>query len=57
MNENLSRFDPASGCFVLLDTRPPANAFEWKRYTEEEKLRRSEQLKEVRTCTTNVFRR
>ena len=39
---SLSRYDPTKGCFVLKDLtpKPPANAFEWKRFTEEEKERR-----------------
>ena len=41
---SLSRFDHERGCFVLRDfnPKPPANAFEWKRYTVEEALRRGE---------------
>lgn len=38
----MSRYDPIKGCFVLKDLNPlpPANAFEWMRFTEEEKERR-----------------
>ena len=38
----MSRYDPIKGCFVLkeLTPKPPANAFEWMRFTEEEKERR-----------------
>lgn len=37
---DLIRYDPTKGCFVLKDTRPPANAFEWQRYVQEEDIRR-----------------
>jgi len=39
---SMSRYDPTKGCFVLknLNPKPPANAFEWMRFTEEEKARR-----------------
>jgi hypothetical protein len=36
---SLSTYDNEKGCFVLKDTRPPANAFDWRRYNEEEKAR------------------
>jgi len=36
---NPSVYDHKKGCFVLKDTRPPANAFEWRRYNEEEAAR------------------
>jgi hypothetical protein len=44
MTEVLSRYDPVKGCFVLKDLKPkpPANAFEWKRYVVEEAIRRGE---------------
>ena len=40
----LSRYDPIKGCFVLkdLNPKPPANAFEWKRYVAEEAVRRGD---------------
>jgi hypothetical protein len=40
----LSRYDPIKGCFVLKDfnPKPPANAFEWKRYVVEEAIRRGD---------------
>jgi len=43
---SLSRYDPTKGCFVLkdLNPKPPANAFEWKRYVAEEAIRRGEKL-------------
>ena len=39
---SLSRYDPIKGCFVLKDLtpKPLANAFEYMRFTEEEKERR-----------------
>jgi hypothetical protein len=44
MTAALSRYDPIKGCFVLKDLKPkpPANAFEWKRYVVEEAIRRGE---------------
>lgn len=44
MTAALSRYDPVKGCFVLKDLKPkpPANAFEWKRYVVEEAIRRGE---------------
>lgn len=36
----LSRYDYERNCFVLKETRPPANAFEWQRYVQEEDVRR-----------------
>jgi len=43
----LSRYDPIKGCFVLKDfnPKPPANAFEWKRYVVEEVIRSKAQQK------------
>lgn len=40
----LSRYDPSQGCFVLKDRnpKPPANAFEWRRFVVEEQARRGE---------------
>ena len=40
----LSKYDPIKGCFVLKDPNPlpPANAFEWQRFTDEERIRRGE---------------
>ena len=40
----LSRYDPIKGCFVLKDfnPKPPANAFDWKRYVVEEAIRRGD---------------
>ena len=40
----LSRYDPIKGCFVLKDfnPKPPANAFEWKRFVVEEASRRGD---------------
>jgi len=42
---DLCRYDPIKGCFVLKDfnPKPPANAFEYMRFTEEEKERRGGQ--------------
>ena len=42
MTAALSRYDPIKGCFVLKDLspKPPANAFEWKRYVAEEAIRK-----------------
>ena len=39
---SLSCYDPIKGCFVLKDLKPkpPANAFEYMRFTDEEKTRR-----------------
>jgi len=41
----LSRYDPTKGCFVLKDLKlkPPANAFDYMRFTEEERIRRGGQ--------------
>jgi len=41
---SLSKYDPIKGCFVLKDPnpKPPANAFEWMRFTDEERIRRGE---------------
>ena len=41
---SLSRYDPIQGCFVLKDLKPkpPANAFEWRRFVVEEQARRGE---------------
>ena len=37
-----SRFDHAKQRHVMTDTRPPANAFEWKRFVVEEAVRRGD---------------
>lgn len=44
---SLSRYDHNKGCFVLKDfnPKPPANAFEWKRYVVEEAIRSKAQQK------------
>lgn len=54
MNQSLSRFDHATQRFVLRELRPPANAFEWRRYTDEERARLTHQQSENRTCPTNT---
>ena len=36
----ISIFSHERQCFVMRDTRPPANAFEWRRYVVEEDIRR-----------------
>jgi len=48
MTAALSRYDPIKGCFVLKDLKPkpPANAFEWKRYVVEEATRKGEKQKD-----------
>jgi hypothetical protein len=35
-----SRFDHKQQRYVMTDTRPPANPFEWRRYVVEEDIRR-----------------
>ena len=42
---SLSKYDPIKGCFVLKDLtpKPPANAFDYMRFTEEERIRRGGQ--------------
>lgn len=37
-----SKFDHAKQRHVMTDTRPPANAFEWKRFVVEEAVRRGD---------------
>lgn len=37
-----TRFDHTQQRHVMTDTRPPANAFEWKRYVVEESVRRGD---------------
>ena len=37
-----SRFDNATQRYVMTDERPPANAFEWRRYVVEEAIRRGD---------------
>ena len=39
-----SRFDNATQRYVMTDTRPPANAFEWKRFVVEEAARRGDKV-------------
>lgn len=36
----ISIFNHERQCFVMRDTRPPANPFEWRRYVVEEDIRR-----------------
>ena len=36
----ISIFNHERQCFVMRDTRPPANPFEWRRYVVEEDARR-----------------
>lgn len=38
----MSRFDQEKGCFVLKDTKPPVNAFNWRQFTDEERAARNE---------------
>ena len=40
--DDLIKFSHERQRFIMIDTRPPANAFEWKRYTEEEAIRRKD---------------
>ena len=42
-----SRFDHATQQYVMTDNRPPANAFEWRRYVVEEVIRRGEYVAPV----------
>jgi hypothetical protein len=43
-----SRFDHKTQRHVMNDIRPPANAFEWRRYVVEEAIRRGEKQPETR---------
>lgn len=40
--DDIIKFSHERQRFIMIDTRPPANAFEWKRYTEEEAIRRGD---------------
>ena len=42
-----TRFDHATQRHVMTDTRPPANAFEWRRYVVEDAIRRGEYVAPV----------
>ena len=44
-----TRFDHATQRHVMTDTRPPANAFEWKRYVVEESIRRGDKQPDPNT--------
>ena len=44
-----SRFDHAKQRHVMTDTRPPANAFEWRRYVVEESIRRGDKQPDPNT--------
>ena len=39
-----TRFDHVKQRYVMTDTRPPANAFEWKRFVVEEAARRGDKV-------------
>ena len=41
--QNLIQFNHERQRFIMIDPRPPANAFEWKRYVVEESIRRGDQ--------------
>lgn len=40
--QDLIKFSHERQRFIMIDTRPPANAFEWRRYVVEEAIRRGE---------------
>ena len=40
--QDLIKFSHERQRFIMIDTRPPANAFEWRRYVVEEAVRRGE---------------
>jgi hypothetical protein len=47
---DLLQYDYKRDCFILKDTTTkPANAFDWKRFTDEERERRGEKLDENNT--------
>ena len=47
---DLLQYDHKRDCFILKDIAPkPANAFDWKRFTDEERERRGERLNENNT--------
>ena len=40
--QDLIKFNHERQRFIMIDTRPPANAFEWRRYVVEEAIRRGD---------------
>ena len=50
---DLIRFDHNSQRFVMRDLRPPANAFEWKRFVVEEADRRGDKPSTLDAGTTS----
>lgn len=47
--DDLIKFSHERQCFVMKDLRPPANAFEWKRFVVEEDARRGDKLPDINT--------
>ena len=45
---DLIKFSHERQRFIMIDTRPPANAFEWRRYVVEESIRRGDKQPETR---------
>lgn len=50
MVSDLLKFDHERQRFIMKDTRPPANAFEWKRYVVEESIRRGDKQPDPNTA-------
>ena len=42
--DDLIKFSHERQRFIMIDTRPPANAFEWKRFVVEEAARRGDKV-------------
>ena len=40
--QDLIKFSHERQRFIMIDPRPPANAFEWRRYVVEESIRRGD---------------
>lgn len=43
--QDLIKFSHERQRFIMIDPRPPANAFEWRRYVVEESVRRGDKTK------------
>lgn len=54
--QDLIKFSHERQRFIMIDTRPPANPFEWRRYVVEEAIRRGDYVAPVSDKPKRVYK-
>ena len=54
--QDLIKFSHERQRFIMIDTRPPANPFEWRRYVVEEAIRRGDYVAPVSDTPKRVYK-